>query len=333
MEKRFLGNTGIKVSQIGFGVLPMGASQLDLPVNEGAELIQYALSKGISFFDTAQYYDTYRFMRPAFNSFFNNDLLSKDAPSQAPVISSKCLMSGYDDMREAVAEARRELGLDVIDIFLLHEVMSPDDFHARCGAWDYLKEAKNLGIIRAMGISTHHQDVCSFMADVPECDVVFPLINKNGLGIRNGSGPGTADGMANAINKCHDAGKGVYAMKVFGGGNLTSEYRECLDFVSNIRGVDAMVIGFTSKEEIDRAVEYAEGRLPDDYAPDTSKKKMFISQDDCIGCLACKNRCPNKAIYINKNGLSEIDHDICLTCGYCAPVCPVRALIMIDVCR
>jgi Pyruvate/2-oxoacid:ferredoxin oxidoreductase delta subunit len=181
-----------------------------------------------------------------------------------------------------------------------------------------------------MGISTHHQDVCSYVAGVKECDVVFPLINKDGLGIRNGLGPGSAKDMSAAINKCHANGKGVFAMKVFGGGNLTAEYRECLDYVSSIEGVDAMVIGFTKKEEIDRAAEYAEGTLAEDYVPDMRNKKMFISQDDCIGCLSCKNRCPNNAVYINKNGLCDIDHSVCLTCGYCAPVCPVRALIMID---
>ena len=319
MNKVFLGKTGIEVSEIGFGVLPIGASQMDLPLDEGSELIKYALTRGMNFFDTAQYYDTYRYMRPAIDA-YTNDI----------VISSKCLLPGYDDMKTAVEEAMDDLSRDMIDIFLLHEVTSPEDFNDRKGAWDYLKEAKRLGIIRAMGISTHHQDVCEYMADVPECDVVFPLINKEGLGIRCGSRPGTAEGMTNAINKCHDAGKGVYAMKVFGGGNLTSQYRECLDFVRNIRGIDAMVIGFTKKEEIDRACEYSEGTLPGSYVPDTSGKVMFISQDDCIGCLACRDRCPNKAIYINKNGLSEIDHSICLTCGYCAPVCPVRALIMID---
>ena len=317
MEKVFLGKTGIKVSKIGFGVLPMGSSQLDLPLEQGSSLIRYALSKGIDFFDTAQYYDTYRYMAPAFDD-------------DSPVISSKCLDAGYDEMKNAVSQALCELGRDTIDIFLLHEVLSPEDFRRRQGAWQYLKEAKSDGLIRAMGISTHHEDVCGCMADVPECDVVFPLINKDGLGIRNGQDRGSARGMAAAIEKCHKAGKGVYAMKVFGGGNLAGEYLECMDYVFSLPGIDALVIGFTKEEEIDKALEYAEGTISRDYVPDTGKKRMFISQDDCIGCLSCRNRCPNKAIEINKNGLCEIDRSVCITCGYCAPVCPVRALIMID---
>ena len=327
MNKVFLGKTGIKISEIGFGVLPMGASQMDLSIEEGSELIKYALSRGISFFDTAEYYDTYKYMKPGFDAYFPD---AAQKPYDLPVISSKCLSGSYKEMKNAVNDALSQLGRDMIDIFLLHEVYSPEDFISRSGAWEYLKEAKKQGVIRAMGISTHHQDVCSYVAGVKECDVVFPLINKDGLGIRNGLGPGSAKDMSAAINKCHANGKGVFAMKVFGGGNLTAEYRECLDYVSSIEGVDAMVIGFTKKEEIDRAAEYAEGTLAEDYVPDMRNKKMFISQDDCIGCISCKNRCPNNAVYINKNGLCDIDHSVCLTCGYCAPVCPVRALIMID---
>ena len=64
------------------------------------------------------------------------------------------------------------------------------------------------------------------------------------------------------------------------------------------------------------------------YNPDVSKKKVYVNQEDCEGCGACKAACPAGAIFYNENGLSEVDHEKCLTCGYCSPVCPVRAIIM-----
>lgn len=324
MKKVLLGRSGIEVSKIGFGVLPIGASQMDLSVEEGSDLIVYAMKKGITFFDTAQYYDTYRFMRPAFEKAAKIPELS----GIRPVISSKCLYSDYSSMEAAIHEARSALDMDVIDIFLLHEVQGMDDFMARAGAWECLIKAREQGIIRAIGVSTHHQDVCLAMAGVSECDVVFPLINKEGLGIRCGNGRGTAAEMTAAINECDAAGKGVFAMKVFGGGNLTASYLECMDFVDSIDGVSSMMIGFTKQEEVDRAAEYADGTIDRSYAPDVSEKRMYINKEDCIGCLSCKARCPNDAIFISDDGLPVIDHDICLTCGYCAPVCPSRALIM-----
>ena len=65
MKKRRLGSTGIEVSVAGFGVLPMGPSQLALPLEEGAALLRYALDRGFNFIDTAQYYRTYPYIRKA----------------------------------------------------------------------------------------------------------------------------------------------------------------------------------------------------------------------------------------------------------------------------
>ena len=62
MKKNRLGNTDLYVSPVAFGVLTVGNTQLNLPVSEGAELIKYAIDKGINFFDTAQYYETYPYL-------------------------------------------------------------------------------------------------------------------------------------------------------------------------------------------------------------------------------------------------------------------------------
>lgn len=319
MKKNRLGNTDLYVTPAAFGVMTMGKSQLDLPLEEGAELIRYAISKGINFFDTAQYYETYPYICEA---------LKNIPPSQRPVICTKSLCLTYEEMEYAVSEALREMMIDTIDIFLLHEVRQDPDWDSRSGAWQCLQDYKASGVIKAIGVSTHHVDVTEKMAQTPECDVVFPLINFASLGIRNGDGPGTCDEMAAAIKKCSDAGKGVFAMKAFGGGNLTGEYIKALDYVSSLEGVDSIMVGIGKKEEIDRIIQYAEGNLPEDYRPDISYKKIRIDTGDCEGCGRCIERCPNKAIAWNKDGLAAVDHSICLTCGYCAPVCPVRAIIL-----
>lgn len=324
MKKNRLGNTDLYVSPVAFGVLTVGNTQLNLPVKEGAELIKYALSKGINFFDTAQYYETYPYLKEALKDVD----MSKDAPDR-PIICTKSLDLSYEEMEYAIEEALREMDLEIIDIFLLHEIRQDPDWDTRKGAWQCLMDYKQKGIIRYIGISTHHVDAVEKMADIPECDIVFPLINYAGLGIRKGSGSGTADEMAAAIKKCADAGKGVFAMKAFGGGNLTGSYVKALDYVSSLSGIDSIMVGIGKTEEIDRLVEYAEGTLPKDYQPDISKKKIHIDPGDCEGCGNCLDRCPNKAIFMNaERGIAEVDHSICLTCGYCAPVCPVRAIIM-----
>ena len=317
MKKKQLGTTGMNVSIAGFGVLPMGPSQLALPVEEGAEIIRYALKNGINFLDTAQYYRTYPYISRALETGEFDDV----------IICSKSLCQDYEGMMEAILEAREALNRDMIDIFLMHEVRS-GQLEERPGAWQALKDAKAKGLVRAIGLSTHHIDITRSAASMQDLDVVFPLINYAGLGIRKENTFGTKEEMLEAITECHKAGKGVFSMKAFGGGSLTGHYQEALDYVFSQNAIDSVMIGFGKISEVDDLLSYLDGSMDKTYNPDISKKKVYINQEDCEGCGACKAACPAGAIFYNENGLAEVDHEKCLTCGYCSPVCPVRAVIM-----
>ena len=317
MKKTVLGRTGIEVSVAGFGVLPIGPSQLALPVEEGAAVLRYALDRGINFIDTAQYYRAYPYIKTAL----------ADGAFDDVVICSKSLCGDYAGMMDAIREAQEELGRDVIDIFLMHEVRS-GQLEERAGAWKALRDAKEQGLVRAIGLSTHHVDVTEAAASMEELDVVFPLINYAGLGIRRGDAFATREEMMAAIAACHRAGKGVFSMKAFGGGNLTAHYQQALDYVFSKPEIHSVMIGFGKTEEIDDLLAYLDGTMDADYNPDVSQKKVYINQEDCEGCGSCKAACPAGAIFYNETGLAEVDHAKCLTCGYCSPVCPVRAIIM-----
>lgn len=317
MEQKIWGRTGIRVSTAGFGVLPMGPSQLALPVEEGAAVLRYALERGINFIDTAQYYRTYPYIRRAL----------ADGKFDHVVLCSKSLCADHDGMMEAICEARRELDRPVIDIFLMHEVRS-GQLAERAGAWRALLEAKQRGLVRAIGLSTHHVDICRAAAELPELDVVFPLLNVAGLGIRKGDAFASREEMLEAIRACHAAGKGVFSMKAFGGGALTVRYQEALRFVFSQSCVDSVMIGFGKAAEVDDLLSFLDGTMPPEYNPDVSQKRVHINQEDCEGCGSCKAACPAGAIFWNENGLAQVDPAKCLTCGYCSPVCPVRAVIM-----
>ena len=93
MNKNKLGNTDIYVTPIGLGVLTIGNTQLDLPLEEGAEIVRYAYDRGINLFDTAQYYETYPYIREAFKDID----LTDDNPNR-PIIASKSLDHAYEEM-------------------------------------------------------------------------------------------------------------------------------------------------------------------------------------------------------------------------------------------
>lgn len=321
-----LGKTGIQVSPVGCGVLPMGPGQLALPVDEGAELICYALSKGINFIDTAQYYRTYPYIRRALEMLEGRSVEACSTFAR-PVISSKTLASDYDGAYSAILEECAALGVPYIDIFLLHEVRS-GQFAMRQGAWRALMAAKAEGLVRAIGVSTHHVDVVEELTGVPACDVIFPLINYAGMGIRRGRSAASCADMAAAIAAARGAGKGIYSMKALGGGNLAAHYRKALDYVFGLDSIDSVMLGFGCRRDIDDIVSFLDGSMPQDYVPDVSAKRVRVNQEDCEGCGTCLAVCHSAAIAYNKNGLAEIDRSKCITCGYCAQACPVRAIIM-----
>lgn len=323
MEKIQLGKSKLMVTPVGMGTLTMGFSQKNLSLDEGSDIIVHAVKHGINFLDTAQYYDTYRFLAPALEKIRNSDNL------EFPVICSKTLETSYDEAMQAIDECLAKLSLEAVDIFLLHEVRGVSDFEMRNKAWQALKDARSRGKVKAIGISTHHVDACSLMANIKECDVVFALINKAGMGIRNAEHPGTREEMEAAIKDCAESNIGVFSMKAFGGGNLIEEYVSCLDYATSVPGNSSVMIGMGSNDEVDKAIDYFENRLARTYVPDITSKKMMVDQSDCEGCGTCKARCVSEAIFWNENGLAEINPDKCVRCGYCAPVCPVRAIVFL----
>jgi len=313
MKYSILGDSGIKISELCFGVLPMGPLQADIPAKEGAKVILQGLNSGINFLDTAQAYKTYPHIKEALKDY-----------SGEPVVASKSHASGYDEMKEAVFEACREMNRDYIDIFHLHAPREDKNvFKKREEAFSCLIDLKKEGVIRAIGISTHAVEVVEKAADVEEIDVVFPIINKVGLGIIGG----TPEDMIEAIKKAHKAGKGLYAMKALAGGYLIKQIEESIHYVREIKEIDSTAIGMINSRELLMNLKIFDNKKLNQEELDQTKaqrKRLFISRF-CEGCGTCVKACPNGALSI-RNGKAYVDHNLCITCGYCVPHCPVFAL-------
>lgn len=309
MKKNILGNTGIEVTELCFGVLPVGPLQKNLPPEESAEIIAYALESGINFLDTAQLYKTYSHIK-----------LALEKTGLRPVIASKSDAHTYEGMENAIIEALEEMGLDYIDIFHLHAAkVETDVFDLRREALQCLLDYKEKGIIKAVGISTHNVQVVELAAMKPEIDVVFPLINKAGRGIMRG----TLEEMEKAIHLCGQKGKGVYLMKVLGGGTLIDEYSSSIDYGRSVEGSQSIAIGMVSKEEVLYNIKYFNGeRNLGNLVDLRNKKHPRVSQHMCVGCGKCIEVCHSEAISFNDVKKAFIDLKKCIQCGYCMAACP-----------
>lgn len=316
MKKYSLGKTGIKVTELCFGALPIGPMQANIPVEKGAKLIRTALEKGINFIDTAEVYQTYHYIKKALEGYKGE-----------VIITTKSFAKTYTEMEKSVQYALESLDRDYIDIFLLHAAKAtPSVFEEREGAFQCLKDYRSKGIVRAIGISTHVIDIVKRATEIEKIDIIFPIINKLGMGIINGS----VDDMIKAISRAHKAGKGLYAMKALAGGRLIGELEASINYVRNVTGVSSIAIGMISQDELELNIKiFNDEEISQElfYQKIKPNKKLFISRF-CKGCGNCVNTCPNNALHL-ENGKAVVDHKLCILCGYCNPVCPEFAIRII----
>lgn len=310
LVKRPLGATGLVVTELCFGALPMGPLQANLSVEQGGRLLSHAFDSGVNFVDTAAMYGTYPHIRRAL------ELTSTDV-----VINSKSAAATYEDMRLDLEKSREQLGR-YPDIFMLHAARVEHPFEARAGALQCLLDYRAQGRIRAVGISTHVVQVAEEAARHPDIDVVHPLINRLGMGILGGS----VQQMSDAIAALAAAGKGVYAMKALAGGNGLTEFDRNIQFVRSLAGMTSIAIGMVSEPEVDMNLALFTGQLVSDaqrrrVLETRSQKRIVILQSACRGCGSCVKACPNSAMQI-VDGKARPDPQKCLLCGYCAPACP-----------
>lgn len=308
MQYNYLGKTGIKVSRLCFGALTIGPLQANLPVKEGAGIIRRALDAGVNFIDTAELYQTYPHIREAIRG-----------RSGETVITTKCYAYTREGMEKSLNTALKALGRDYIDIFLLHEQESELTIRGHWEAVERLLEAKEKGVVRALGISTHSVRGVRAAAAVPEFDVIHPLVNITGIGIQDG----TVEDMTAAIAEAVRAGKGIYGMKALGGGNLISDTRQAFNFVLSLPGLAAVAVGMRTAAEVDYNVAVFNGLTPDSRVRrlvNVQSRRLHI-EDWCRGCGQCVERCGSGALFLDGDR-ARVNPELCRLCGYCGSVCP-----------
>ncbi|PLX89573.1 MAG: aldo/keto reductase [Desulfuromonas sp.] len=304
-----LGKTGLMISRLVYGALPMGPLQADLSSEEGGELIRYALDKGVNLIDTAELYGTYGHLRHALDGF-----------EGTVHIASKTHATTADDARRHVEHALSGIGVDTLDIVHIHAARIENPFVQRTEVLVELLKMKDEGLIGHIGISSHYICAVRQAARQPEIDVVHPLINSSGMGILDG----TPQQMAAAIAECAGAGKGVYAMKALAGGNFISDARQRFRYVLDLPGVHGLAVGMLSKDEIDGNIAlFCEDREdPELWARLEQKRRTVTVMDKmCSGCGACVPACTNHGISL-VDGKATIRPEDCILCGYCAAACP-----------
>ncbi len=238
-----LGKTGIQVSLVGMGTGSVGSggasNQTRLGVKGFTSVVRYALDHGVRFFDVADQYGSHVYLREAL----------KGVPRDQYVIQTKSHATNLADARSHLERYRLELGVEMIDIVLLHCMQRPGWPHDHQGAMEYLMRAKEEKIIRAHGTSCHGMDPLRTSARTPFVEVDLARINPEGK-IMDDRKP---DEVASVLEEMHNAGKGVVGMKILGEGQINTPERKdaSLRFVLGLGTVNAFIIGFQTTEQVD----------------------------------------------------------------------------------
>jgi len=145
MERVRFGKTGLMVSRIAFGAIPI----MRVSKAEAVGIVREAMALGINFIDTAHgYTDSEEKIGEAIKGMRREDI----------VIASKSPAGDKKTFTEHVDLSLRRLGVDYIDIYQLHGVSSAEKWaavFAPSGAMEGLEEAVRAGKVRFPGVSSH----------------------------------------------------------------------------------------------------------------------------------------------------------------------------------
>jgi D-threo-aldose 1-dehydrogenase len=186
LAKRQIGNTGLEVTELGLGTAAMAGNHRPVSVEDHREALQAGMGGGINFLDTAPFYgfgrsehfagDELRLRSDWILSTKAGRLLEPGpAPQHEAVEWPGCFPFrqvydySYDGVMRSYEMSLQRLGLDRIDILLLHDIgemqhgaeaNAPLQADAMSGGYKALDELRSNGDIKAIGLGVNEREVC-----------------------------------------------------------------------------------------------------------------------------------------------------------------------------
>jgi aryl-alcohol dehydrogenase-like predicted oxidoreductase len=233
-----LGQTGIKTSRLAMGTGTIGfghhSNQTALGLKGLSELLLNGYDNGLRFFDAADAYGSHPHVAEAL----------KHVPRDKVTVLTKTFSRDPKSARADLDRFRRELGVDYIDVCLMHCLTEGDWTERYKGVMDVLSEAKQKGVIRAHGCSCH--SIEALRAAAKSTWVEVDLVRINPIGSHMDADPKT---VLDVLREMKAAGKGIVGMKILGQGDLRGRQDEALKYALSLGVLDAFTVGAESKAE------------------------------------------------------------------------------------
>ncbi len=234
-----LGATGIRTSRLAMGTGTIGgggdSNQTRTGTNSFVKLMLDGYhDNGLRFFDAADSYGSHPYVAQAV----------KQLPRDKVTVLTKTDTRDAAGVKRDLDRFRRELGVEMIDIVLIHCTTEGDWTTRYRGAMDVLSEAKEKGIIRAHGVSCHSLPALKAAAASPWVEV--DLVRLNPIGSHMDADPDTVIGV---IKEMRAKGKGIVGMKILGQGDMRDKPSEAIRYALSTGVLDAFTIGAENQHE------------------------------------------------------------------------------------
>jgi len=323
MLYRKLGRTGLDVSIMGIGGGYLGHAS----VEEVDKIINYALDKGVNYIDTAPTYG---------DSELRIGEVLPDRRDEC-ILATKAEENTRDGAMRQLEESFKRMKTDVIDVWQLHGVSSEerlDELMKEGGAFDGLKEAKESGAVRFIGITGHLPVPLVKAIKTGEFDVVMVPFNI----MRRQYGLDPALGLFQ-IARHMDVG--MVIMKPIASNRITRNLSTAIKFVL-AHDISVTIPGVSKFEHIQTDVAAAEefSALSEEGQEKFAESETILGKGycrECGYCMPCPAEMDIPAILRMERtctvfGLKEwireevarlsINVKMCPDCGICEDRCP-----------
>lgn len=307
MQYRKLGNTGLKVSEIGFG-----GEWMDKSLEETRAVVDACEAAGINILDCWMADPTRRAnLGDALEGRRDKWIIQGHIGStwqDGQYVRTRDM----DQVKPAFEDLLKRFHTDYMDIGMIHFVDKTDEYRQIMDGpfMDYVRELLAAGAIRHVGLSTHNPDVAKLAASEPSIEVLMFSLNPafdmlpasddiNDLfGDYSAVTGGINADRAEFYALCEQTGTGLTVMKPYAGGRLlaadTSPFgvaltvAQCIHYALTRPAVASVMAGFSSPEHVADAVSY-EGATPDerDYASVLAGAPSHAYFGQCTYCGHC----------------------------------------------
>ena len=326
MEYTKLGKTGLEISRMGFGGIPI--QKVDVPAVRA--LMERMAEKGVNYIDTARGYTV--------SEAYIGEAL--EGMRDRFVLATKSMARTREAMAKDIETSLANLRTDYIDLYQVHNpgLADLETVIAPGGALEALQEAKAAGKIGHIGVTAHFASVFERLLQLDWVEtIMFPynIVENQG---------------AELMRRCTEKNVGFICMKPLAGGAL-EDATLALRYIHQNPDVSVVIPGMYDVKEIEQNLAAMEDTSPlsEKELEKIEEIRKTLGTQFCRRCNYCQPCSAGINIsgtflmegYLDRYGLGDWAKSRyatfpkkagdCIGCGVCETRCPyqlpIRAML------